>query len=154
MWVPSFLRRKQSQPSIILNSRGIRNKIKANRSREVNIAIRRILRERLEEMGRPHTSEVTMKKLIEQVNQNMSRAYSIEIPNVANIGNNNFRAGNWPYAYTAMYNSEMNRYRIHPTKGYIIVRNENTGTWRRATTNDKNSMKKKKRNTYGNKRAL
>jgi len=161
----SFFKKKTgqpaSQPNNALNSRNIRNRRKAIRLNKINMNIRRILYERLKNIGRPHVSEITMNKLIEQTKKHMSNgnlnakgsAHAIRIPNVANIENNNFRAGNWPYAYTAMYNPEVNRYRKHPTKDYIIVHNENTGKWRRATNNETQKIRNRKP-TYGNQRSF
>jgi hypothetical protein len=162
MWIPHFLRRRPtSQPTIVLNSRGLRNQKKANKLRAINNEIKSILYKRLKNIGRPHVSEITMKELIEQTKKHMSNgnlnakgsAFAVNIPNVANIGTKNFRAGNWPYAYTAMYNPEVNRYRKHPTKDYIIVHNETTGTWRRATNNENTKIRKRKP-TYGNQRSF
>lgn len=155
-------RQPASQPNNALNSRNIRNRRKAIRLNKINMNIRRILYERLKYMGRPQVSEITMQKLIEQSKQHAAKfyntnsidgAYAIRIPNVANIGNNNFRAANWPYAYISMYNSEMNNYRKHPTKGYIITRNKNTGKWRRATNNETQKIRNRKP-TYGNQRSF
>jgi hypothetical protein len=103
-----------------------------------------------------------MKKLIYQTKQHMSTypnlnarvsAFAINIPNVANIGNKNFRAANWPYAYTSTYNSDMNNYRKHPTKGYIIARNKSTRIWRPATKNEINNISKRGK-TYANRKSF
>lgn len=163
MWIPSFLRRRPTpRPNIVLNSRGLRNQKKANKLRAINNEIKSILYERLKNMGRPHVSEITMQKLIEEIKQYKSNygiknfksmARSIRIPKVANIGNNNFRAANWPYAYTSMYNPEVTRYRKHPTKDYIIVYNESTRSWRRATNNENTKIRNRKP-TYGNQRSF